>query len=506
VELLKEINDRNWGKGLNEGFGWPNRLEEHIFESKYSDWSWAEICWDPTLTPPLGDIGWKKLDPVYCYWDPLAKTIHDLRWFIYIEPAPTKTLQAQYPDLREEIKPDIKGYEYGYTQRRDYNIDRDWLATALESGDMGSGPFEKEDRYGGEDMTLRIRCWVRDAAVEEVRDSKELTDETVTRMKYPKGRYVELAGNAVLEDHENGVKINGEVHPYEDGMFPVAILRNYSLPGKLEGLSEALFLRAPQRIVNYVWSFILDSMKMSGNPKVTVTPDAGELVDEMTNEPGAVFEVPNQDSIRFHPGEGIAPGLQNILDQAIGLMDKVQGQQEVSRGASQPGVTSGLMMEGFVEAAQTRPRLKNRNVDQFLTQVGTLMLSRIFQFYTAPRVMRITGKEEGWPEHIEFYMNTDKQGNKVANITPMTYANGQGVSGNTQRIVVAGKPDVIVQSGSSLPYGRAQKQAVAGEQLRMGAIDLETYLEDVGRADSKQILQRLEEQAAKQAQQAPPEK
>ena len=70
---------------------------------------------------------------------------------------------------------------------------------------------------------------------------------------------------------------------------------------------------------------------------------------------------------------------------------------------------------------------------------------------------------------------------------------------------MAGIPDVIVQSGSALPYGRAQKQAMANEQFKMGAIDLETYLEDVGRTDAAMIIQRLDEQKAKEAQmQAPP--
>lgn len=504
VDTLKELNDRNWSKSAAQGFGWPNKLEEHILEVKYSDWSWAEICWDPTLEPPLGDIGWNKLDPTYCYWDPLATEVQELRWFIYIEPTPTEILKVQNPDKKEEIKSDMFPLSQG-EMKGDHNVDRSWLVSALESGDMAHS-FEKEDRFGGEPMTLKIRAWLRDSAVIEVAKEKDLndpeTEQVIERkLKYPKGRYVELAGNAVLEDRENGVVINGEVHPYEDGMFPIALLRNYSLPGKLTGLSEAGFLKGPQKIINYVWSYLLDNMKMSANPKVTVTPDAGELVDMMTNEPGAVFEVPRQDSVQFHPGQPIAAGLQNVLDTALSLMDKVQGIQEASRGAPQPGATSGLMLEGFVEASQTRPRLKNRNVDAFLSQIGFLMLSRIMQFYTAPRVTRIANPKEGWPEHLEFYIGQDPKGGKVANITPM----GPTGMGNTQQIPISGMPDVIIQSGSALPYGRAQKQAMANEQLRLGAIDLETYLEDVGRNDAQKIIQRLDQQKAKEAQaQMPP--
>ena len=83
------------------------------------------------------------------------------------------------------------------------------------------------------------------------------------------------------------------------------------------------------------------------------------------------------------------------------MMDRVQGLQEVSRGAQMPGATSGVMLDGYIEAAQTRPRLKARNLEQSLTDAGELMVKKIMQFYTQPRMWRITNKQ-GYPQYIEF--------------------------------------------------------------------------------------------------------
>lgn len=496
ADILKQVNDANWEKSEQEGYGWHARLQRCIFKKKYTPVVFVLVEWNPALCGGQGDIGWKNLDTNYCYWDLAADGMNDSRYFIYACPYPTAKLRAMYPG--KDIKPDIDGVGYQAGGLSDVDTDWSWLGLTRQDNQQMNRENEAE-KHGGEPMTMWVRCWLKDGSIEELVEEKDGKKEYVQKLKYPHGRYIELAGATLLKDQENGVEINGQVYPYEDGEIPVAKLVNYEIPDKFTGLSEMQFLRGPQKILNYVWSFILDTMKMSSNPKVTVTHQAQEIVDKLSNEPGAIFEVPSQDSVMFHPGDGVPASSFNILDRAQDLMDKAQGIQDATRGGNQQGVTSALMLEGVVEASQTRPRLKGRSIEYFLQSVGFLMVSRIFQFYTSKRIFRITNAE-GYPEHIEFYLqdNPAKPGEKIASLR----TSQDGVMGPAQTMEVKGLPDVRTSSGSSLPFSKALKSEKALQMYNSQIIDREEVLKATDWPNKEEVLQRMmakDQQMAEQA-------
>jgi hypothetical protein len=160
------------------------------------------------------------------------------------------------------------------------------------------------------------------------------------------------------------------------------------------------------------------------------------------------------------------------------------------------------MLEGFVEAAQTRPRLKNRSVDEFLRQIGFLTASRYLQYYTVPRTYRITNKE-GFPEFVEFYI--DNQGEeRTVKIKRQAYDSKGNTMGDTQQTEGSAKglPDIDIVAGSNLPYARAQKTAMAGQLYGQQAITLESYLEAINWPNAKDEAAKIKEQQAQMAQQA----
>jgi hypothetical protein len=150
-----------------------------------------------------------------------------------------------------------------------------------------------------------------------------------------------------------------------------------------------------------------------------------------------------------------------------------------------PAITSGLLFDGYVEAAQVRPRLKNRNLDIFLARAGRLMASRYLQFYTAPRVFRVTGKP-GFPEHVQFFVS-EEEGKTMANFSA-TGPDGQ--MGEVQQMEIKGLPDVMVHTGSSLPFAKAQKTRSAMELYNSQAIDQEALLEVIDFPNKDKVLER----------------
>lgn len=496
-EILKQINDRNWEK-----YHWFEQVAAKVLEAKIVHVTHVESRWNPKANNGLGEVEHHSLDPMYCWWDPQATGVHDLRWFHYAKPIPTSEVKRMYP--KEQIKPDINklGSIYGGIT----SPDRDVFLDASGYGATG----REENADGDEPMTLLVRTWIKDEELEDVEEENEKGEkETVTRKKYPNGRYIEWIGSKVLRDTVPGVEIDGEWVPYEHQGFPIARLVNYNYPNRYAGENEVTHLRGPQKLLNYLVGSAVDAFKKSNNPKTIITHSATELAEEITDEPGIVLEVANQNDIRFEPGQGIPASTFNLIELAKGFVDLVRGTGEVSRGAVPANVSSGVFFESLLESEQIRPRLKARATQAFLRELGQIDLSHYLQFYTAERVFQITNKD-GAKYFVGFSVARDDHGGKVANIREFDEDGKQLPTGvdaqerpimTPKKLPLKGEMDVRVSIGSALPFAKAVKNDKAERWLQLGAIDLEAFYEMVDLPNKENVLKRMKEQAAAAAQQ-----
>lgn len=500
VDILRDLNDRNWEK-----YKWNMVVSDQLFDCKIYHVAHAEVYWDPDLESGLGDVAFRALDPFHCYWDPRASDVNKgrkARWFIYTEPVPTSELKLRYPEKKDKIKPDVSTFanvknEGLTTGNQIYTNFDPYSPQRLPSSATATGG----ELYGGEPHTVLLRVWMRDDTLEEICQEPDTTGyalnaekEYLTVKKYPMGRYIEIANNELLRDDAPGVEVNGEWVPYEYDSFPVVRFVNYQYPREYAGENEVTHTKGPQNITNYIWSYALDMFKMQANPITLLGTGSNVDPDEVTNEPGLVLQPDDINQVRREPGTPIAGGTFDLLSTSMSMMDKIQGLQDVSRGQQAANVNSGVMLEGYVEAAQTRPRMKNRVLDGCLTDAGELMLQRIMQFYTQPRVWRITNKE-GYPQFIEFYMPTIDDGSgklkKVAKIRRVTTNPDGTQTTDVNQVDIKGLPDVRVVSGSALPYAKAQKATTALTYFNAHAIDQEELLKSVDWPNYEEVLRRM---------------
>lgn len=513
VDVLSEVSSRNWEK-----YKWSTVVVDCLFDCKLYHVAHAEIGWDVEAEYGLGDISFNVLDPFYCYWDPRASDVNKgkkARWFIYAEPRPTSELKLKYPEKKDKIKADIslinaRSDSSSFTPGRIYTSFDPYSPSRLPSSATATGEV-----YGGEPHTVLLRAWLRDDTLEEVVEEKEIPEATdiqkeyVLRKKYPKGRYIEICNNEILRDGSPGVEVQGEWVEFDDDCFPIARLVNYQYPREYCGENEVTHTKGPQKIVNYIWSYILDMFRMQANPVTILGAGANVDEEEVTNEPGMIIHADDVNQVRREPGTPIAGGAMELLATAQNLWDKVQGMQDVQRGADVSNANSALMLEGYMEAAQTRPRLKNRNLDEFLHDVAEIMLKRILQFYSQPRVFRVVNKQ-GFPEIIELYIPTiiDKNGKqiKVAKLTRKSTNPDGTVSTQSDQVQIKGMPDVRITSGSALPYAKAQKAQVALTYFNAGGIDQEELLKNIDWPNYEEVLKRMQQQKMEAQQQAAAQK
>ncbi len=499
-EMLKQINDINWNK-----YSWNELIAQNIMDAKWCHVSHCEVIWNPELEGGLGDIEHKVLDPYGCYWDPMARDEDSCRYFIYLEPTPTEKLKKEYPELESQITSDIDVIDFNqFGNKVDYTSDQ--VGFNLSNGVRGRRPTPDNKRFGSEPMTMKVRVWLKDESIEEMVDEKQdetgtVRKEYILKKKYPYGRYIEFVNNTVLCDRENGVKMpDGSVIPYKHGMIPIVRFVNYSYPREYAGENEVTHKMGPQIVRNYVWSFILDTMKQASNPKEIFSAANREASEMSSNEPGQVLVLSDPAGYKREPGLGIPAGLQFILDASDKNSDKVGGTMDVMRGAVDPSIGSGVMLDTYVEAAQVRPRMKARTTDKSLQRIGKLDASLILQFYTAPRTFAITNKT-GWPKFVSFFVTDDGQGGQVAKITSSEPNDqGQYTQSPEQQIQIKGLPDIQVTTGSSIPFQKGVQYNRDKELFQLGVIDQEAILDDIEYPKRDEILQRMQKAAQEAAQ------
>lgn len=199
----------------------------------------------------------------------------------------------------------------------------------------------------------------------------------------PTGRYVAWAGTTILAESN---------FPFAHGELPFHRFDGLRIPGRPYNISLIQQLISPQKALNRRFSQIIEYSNIVNAPQ-WIAP-VGSIQTPLTDEPNLVVQYiphPNGDK----PAPRAMPELQpwnfQLLNELKAAISDVSGQSEVSKGKAPTNIEAGLALAFLSEQADSilGPRIKQ--MEGILSACGSQIISLAKQFYTEPRLIKMTG-------------------------------------------------------------------------------------------------------------------
>jgi hypothetical protein len=486
--------------------GWNLVVADMFLTGMIYGTAFGSMKFDPDGNSGLGRIRFLSVDPFQLYFDEGSIDINDGSCAQVQQVVPMKVgaVKAMFPELADQIKPDLTS-----SIPSKYSLEG---TDTLETSRVINFPTNRAEttevyttRTMQDNRVLVHEHWEDDDTMEEVEiDSCDAQgkplygiDGAIKKVKALEKKFPDGRRTIVV----NGLVAMDDNHPYADGKYPYARYLDYILPQEFYGMGDIDQLKSPQRMINRAVCSYLDNLTQMGNP-IWVVDQGAVDTDNLTNAPGLIVETVPGLNVRREPGMPLAPGSTQIYEIGASAFDRIFGSNEVSQGVRTPGITSGVAIDSLQEAAQTRLRLKSRNMEVTLNSIGQMFLSRIMQYWTQPQFVSITS--EGMPPEV-FQFQIEKEGEASGwyKAKVKTYAENNGKMEPTaeqKEFRTKGLFDVKVTIGSNLPFAKKEKADRAIQLFQLGVVDMEEVLKAVEWPGMESVLRRMQEQAQMQAQ------
>lgn len=496
TEVLNDLVNADWDRQ-----NWLVPLSEIVLDGYIYGIGLGSVGYDDDADYGMGSSTFQSEDPFYIYPDPNCSEVNGRysEAFIKAEPLDTSLVRRMYPDRADHIKADVRDVlksskasinEFTY---RATNTDLDMPDLTVLRGSETS-----------EDKTMVITAYLKPHDTEELEEviksdenGEPLEIRTTTKKVYPFGRVIKVACGVVLEDTPH--------LPFQNGQFPFVKYVNYLLPREFYGVSEVEQLESPQRVFNKLINASLEIMGLMGNPVWVIDTASGINPRSLVNRTGLVVQKEPGSEVRREAGVQLSGSALSLIDRMETWFNNIAGSQDVARGQTPGSVTAASAIEALQEAARTRIKQKQRNLDAMVRNWGQLYADIVLEKYNKPRVFRVTN-DQGSTKYFRF--NTEKvvvDGREMVKAVVRDYEDRDGViipAGEVKESLIADRFDVTVNTVSGLPFQQARKEERALTLFDRQIIDEQEVLDAVDYPNREAVLQRLEQRKQAEAEAA----
>lgn len=356
VVLPRERSDEQSAKTLSQIL--PVVQEYNHFEQVYSDNWWEKlkhgtavygIFWDPQKDNGLGDIEIRDIDLLKLFWEPGITDIQKSRNLFIVDLVDNDLLDSEYPQLKGKQKGkvvDVKEYIY------DDNVDT---------------------------------------------SDKSVVVDWYYKVKTPDGRtalhYIKFVGSTLLYASENDPEYR-ERGFYDHGMYPVVLDVMYPEKGTPIGFGYVAICKDPQLYIDKLSANILENAMMATKKRFFVSDTTAINEQEFLdwNRPLVHVNGPLDDGrIQEIVTQPLSDIYVTVAQMKIEEMKDTAANRDVNSGGT-TNVTAAAAIAALQEAGNKASRDMISASYRAYTQINTLCVELMRQFYDLSRSFRITGE------------------------------------------------------------------------------------------------------------------
>lgn len=405
--------------------------------------------------------------PYFFYPAPGAVVLEDAEYCCFAQPMPIAQVEAMYPEFRGKIKAGVWEENVDFVKNiTSVKGDLKQAAIIIEGQEPGvsfrspnAGIMDKKG------TCTYVEYWHRDP---------ENWDKTMVTV---------LANGLILADKEN---------PYAHNKFPFVRMCDYPVSTVFWGIGEVHQLEKLQDNINQRDGQVQDSLRLAGAPAMIYSKDAGINPHAFPWIPGIKIPVNPGAQFNWMPSPPVNPALFQLQEQDKFKIDVVSGVGEVTQGRREKGVTTATGMQLMNERSMTRIQPKAGFMDEFLSEVGLLMIETIRQYYTDEAYIRVAGGPEvEWVKVNEETMSQDEDGEPIV---------------NNQLYGPPGEYEVEIGVGSDIGVDKAViwEALKEAKSIMPDVVDNRTMLEMLPGISQEKVEQMLKRFDELQGAQAPP--
>ena len=335
----------------------PVILKKNGFKRTYSSAWWYKlksgcavygVFWDAGKLNGLGDISIRRMDLLNLFWEPGVTDIQDSPHFFSTELQDREALEERYPQAK------------GKADRGGWTLSRYLYDDAVDT----SGKVLVVDWYYH-------------------------TRENGRRVL----QYCKFVGDTVLYATENDPDMRDRGW-YDHGKYPFVFDVLFPEEGTPAGYGYVDLCKSPQKQIDLMNQAILKNTLASATPRFFVRSD-GAVNENVYADWTRPFVHTNgnlgSDSIAPIQTAGLDSVYVAILQSKIAEMKETAGNRDVANGGTAGGVTAATAIAALQEAGGKLSRNMIDDGYEAFSDVVTLCIELIRQFYSLPRQFRLLG-------------------------------------------------------------------------------------------------------------------
>ncbi|MBQ9544096.1 MAG: hypothetical protein IJV00_03085 [Clostridia bacterium] len=353
--LPREESDREAARELSEIV--PAVLESTGFERVYSE-VWYDklrygtgcygVFWDQSASRGRGDVKICRIDLLNLFWEGGITDLQSSRNVFLTKLVPNDVIRERYPDV----------------------------------GELSSSPVFTGAKYRAEE-------------IEETEDKSVVVDwyykkrkngrDILHLCKFCSGKVLFASENE--EGYEDGI--------YRHGKYPFFMDKLYSIQGSPCGLGLIDLMKNTQSQIDKLSSAIVKNAELSTSVRYFIRTDGSVNEEEFADFKKPFVHVQGsrlgEDSIREIKTAPIDAVAFSVLTHKIDELKETAGNRDFTQGATNGGVTAASAIVALQEAGNKLSRDMISSGYAVFSDVVSLVIELIREFYTLPRAVRILG-------------------------------------------------------------------------------------------------------------------